>query len=27
MAALPGSGNLLLTGKMWTSLYEVRLIG
>lgn len=27
IAALPGSGNLLLTGKMWTSLYEVRLIG
>ncbi|WP_216694950.1 glutaminyl-peptide cyclotransferase [Dietzia psychralcaliphila] len=27
IAALPGSENVLLTGKLWTSLYEVRLIG
>ncbi|MFN3338159.1 MAG: glutaminyl-peptide cyclotransferase [Dietzia sp.] len=27
IAALPGSENVLLTGKLWTALYEVRLIG
>ncbi|MDX2356818.1 glutaminyl-peptide cyclotransferase [Dietzia sp. PP-33] len=27
IAALPGSENVLLTGKLWTSMYEVRLIG
>jgi glutamine cyclotransferase len=27
IAALPGSENVLVTGKLWTTLYEVRLVG
>lgn len=27
IAALPDSANVLLTGKLWTSVYEVRLVG
>ena len=27
VAALPGSENVLLTGKLWPTLYEVRLVG
>ncbi|MFN7243912.1 MAG: glutaminyl-peptide cyclotransferase, partial [Dietzia cercidiphylli] len=27
IAALPGSENVLLTGKLWPTMYEVRLIG